>query len=378
MENNDEQEIDIKDYQDDNGNNGEEGEENLGINYEGEYEGEEQIDQNQEGQEEGMEEGQEEEMGEEEAMYEGEEEAIEGRQEEGMEEAQEEAGEEAYAEQNEDNKKENLEDEKNNIQNKIGEINKNEMDINNIENENNNNNKIQIENNLNSSEKKNNLNMNNQKRIELIKNKLNWAQNVNNNKNENIIDKDVEEEDNNNDKNNNFKTYNTTKKEDILSELLGKIQNLKYRQKNFGMKANSNNLDELDKELAKGLENLNKKNIDLNFNNEEQIMNKVPQKIEGEILRNPKFKEIISLINEKETTRNKNFRRIGKNDFLSLMYSKNKNNNFSNINIYSPKINKFPANTFENKTIGFTHKKLGNDKYYISCIDGKAIVNGIR
>ena len=60
------------------------------------------------------------------------------------------------------------------------------------------------------------------------------------------------------------------------------------------------------------------------------------------------------------------------------MYSKNKNNNFSNINIYSPKINKFPANTFENKTIGFTHKKLGNDKYYISCIDGKAIVNGMR
>ena len=377
MENNDEQEINVNDqeYQDDNGENGEEVEENLGINYEGEYDGEEeQIDSNQEGQEEGMEEGQEEGMGEE-AAYEGEEEAIEGGQEEGMEEAQEEAGEEAYEEQNEDNNKENEEGENNQTSIKPEEINKKEMDINNLDNVDNNNNKLQIENNNNfSSDKKD---RSNKKRMEIIKNKLNWAQNNNNNKNENIIEKDVEED--NNDKNN-YKTFNFNKKDDILTELLSKIQSLKYKKQTVGIKTNSNNnLDDLDKELAKGLQKLNKQNIEINLNNlnEEQKMNKPPQRYEREILRNPKFKEIISLINDKETTRNKGFRNLGKNDFVSYI---NKNKNiFSNINLYSPKINKYLVNTLENKSLGNNiNKKYGNDKYYISCIDGKAIVNGMR
>jgi hypothetical protein len=200
-------------------------------------------------------------------------------------------------------------------------------------------------------------------------------------KNENIIDKDAEED--NNDKNNNYKTFSLNKKGDILSELLSKIQNLKYKNQSASIKRNSNNnLDDLDKELTKGLQKLNEQNYYSTINNininEEQKISRPPQFYEREILRNPKFKEIISLINDKETTRNKNYRHLGKNDFLSFM-NKNKNkNNFSNINLYSPKINKYLGNTLENKIFGNINKKYGNEKYYISCIDGKAIVNGMR
>ena len=376
MENNTEEESNQKEDQQnyDNGENGEEALDNMNMNYEGEYDGEEEqniINQEEEGQGEEMEEGQEEDMyegGEEEAMVEG--------QEEGMEEGQD-VGEEAYEEQNEENQKENEEEnEKNYSPNKKEDMNKNDTDEkqNNLEN-NENNNQFQIENNKNISNKKN---INNKKRIELIKNKLNWAQNSKNNQ-ENIIDKDVEED--NNDKTNNYKNYNFNKRDDILSELLGKIQDFKYKKKNNNIKLNSNNnLDTLDKELAKGLQNLNKKNTNINkINiNEEQKMNR-PPKYEGEILRNPKFKEIISLINEKESIRNRNFKHIGKTDLLSLIYNKNKNN-FSNINLYSPKLNKYSTNSLENRSFGNIVKKYGNDnnKYYISCIDGKAIVNGMR
>ena len=47
--------------------------------------------------------------------------------------------------------------------------------------------------------------------------------------------------------------------------VLSKIQNLKYKKQTASIKTNSNNiLDELDKELMKGLQKLNEQIIDTN------------------------------------------------------------------------------------------------------------------
>ena len=364
-----------------NGENGEQAAEGLGLNYEGEYEGEmegeeEHIERDQEGEE-----GQEEEMeeGQEEQVYEGEEEAME----EGQEEAQENDGEENYVEQIEEVKIDNEKENENNINNKNEEI-KNDNNENDIKEKeiSEDNNKYQNSNNKNLSNEKN---LSNKKRIELLQNKLNLkdnkAQTIKNNKNENIIDKDVEEyNDNDNSKNDNYRTFNINKKDDVLSELLGKIQDFKQKKQdiNFKLHAN-NNLEELDKELIKGLEKLN----NTNFNNNKMINNLNEEKkvnrpsIERKILRNPKFKEIISLINEKDIKRSKYYNKIGKNDLSNIMNYKNKSH-FSDINFYAPKRNKYISHGLENKSFGNNFKRNDNNKYYISCIDGKAIVNGIR
>ena len=353
---------------DNNEENGEEGIEGMGLNYEGEYdgqmEGEEEIvemEQNEpDGQEEEAIEG-----GEEEQIYNGEEEMVN----EDHEEAQENEGEE-YVQQNEEEKKENDIEIKN--EQKI----ENENNLKNIENT------INIQNcdnkNNNSDIKKN---ISNKKRIELLNNKLNSNNKAKTIKTENIIDKDVEED--KNDKNNNFKTFNFSKRNDILSELLGKIQDFKQKKQDTSLKLNANNsLEELDKDIIKGLENLNNINNRVNTGNilnEEQKVSR-PQ-LERKILRNPKFKEIVSLINEKDYKRSKYYyHNIGKADLLDYMNNKY-NSNFYNINFFNSKKNKYTtSNILENKTLGNNYKKYGNDnnKIYISCIDGKAIVNGIR
>ena len=361
-----------------NGENGEENLEGIGSNYQEEYdgemEGEEQIDVGQEGEE-----GQEEmEEGQEEQAYEGEEEAMEEGQEENM-------GEEAYVEQNEEVKEDNEQENENNLNDKNEEVNNNinendkkekfeDIEVNN---------KSQKNYNNKNSDSKNNLS--NQKRIELIQNKLNLnekkALNTKNhhkyNNNENIIDKDIDDE-NINIKNNNYKTFNNTRKNDILSELLSQIQDFKQKKQDINIKLNSNNnLDELDKDLLKGLEKLNNNHINLNNLKEEQKASN-PQ-VESKILRNPKFKEIISLMNEKDVKKSKYHYNIGKNSLLNYKNRK-KNDLFANINYFTPKINKYPSNTLEHNYCGNAFKKYGTDsnKFYISCIDGKAIVNGIR
>ena len=360
-----------------NGENGEDNGEGLGINYQGEYDAgmegeEEQIEMGQEGEE-----GQEEmEEGQEEQVYEGEEEAMEEGQEEDM-------GEEAYVEQNEEVKEDNAQENENNLKEKIEEV-KNNINENNIkENVENNevNNHIQNTD-IKNSDNKNNINF--QKRMQIIQNKLNSnekkAQNIKNkknNNNENIIDKDIDDDYINN-RNGNYRTFNSNKKNDILSELLSQIQDFKQKKQDINIKLNSNNnLEELDKELLKGLEKLNNNNIKINNLKEEQKVSNPP--IERKVLRNPKFKEIISLMNEKDIKKNRYYYNIGKNSLLN--YKNRKNNDlFSNVNFFTPKINKYPSNTLENRCSGNNFKKYGTDsnKFYISCIDGKAIVNGIR
>ena len=84
------------------------------------------------------------------------------------------------------------------------------------------------------------------------------------------------------------------------------------------------------------------------------------------------------MINKKQFKINNNFQ---KNELIGFMSNKTKNNNnFSNINLFVPKRNNYLSETFENKTNENNFSKFASNskKYYVSCIDGKAIVNGVR
>lgn len=228
----------------------------------------------------------------------------------------------------------------------------------------------------------NNKKMSNKERMELINNKLKLnlnakkKQKINNNIHENII---------NDDKEINFENINLDKKNNILSDLLDKIKNFKNNRRNMGTKLNlnsNNNFDALDKELANALEKLNNKNNKINDIPNANILNEEPkvdrQYNRRNVLRNPKFKEIISLINEKDIKRSNKYSNIGNYETINFMNTKIKyNNNFADINIFVPKKNN-AINLLDNMTYNTKIRKNNNDKYYISCIDGKAIVNGMR
>ena len=204
-------------------------------------------------------------------------------------------------------------------------------------------------------------------------------QKINNNIHENIL---------NGDKGINFDNNNLDNKNNILSDLLDKIKNFKNNRRNMGTKLNlnsNNNFDELDKELANALEKLNNqnnKNNNINDIPNVNILNEEPkvdhQYNRRNVLRNPKFKEIISLINEKDIKRSNKYSNMGNYETINFMNTKIKyNNNFSDINIFVPKKNN-AINILDNMTYNNKIRKNNNDKYYISCIDGKAIVNGMR
>ena len=356
----DEKLIDQDNFEDDNVENGKVGEEQIGINFDGEYDGEMEGDEeaskhlekeNKEIDQE-REEKVEEPIQQENLEHKQEDKEVDGEQEieaghkEDNEEAKEEAAQEVDEEQNEENNNENnyylAKEEKENI-----DLMNNDKNIN------------------------DNKKLSNKKRIELLSNRLNLNKNkAQNSKNENIIDKNIE-----------IDKDDDKKNDDILSELLEEIQDFKAKKQDFNIKLNpysksTYNLDNLDKEISKGLEKLNNINYKINNAskiNEEQNSNYQPNNI-NKILRNPKFKEIISIMNEKVlNVKKKNS--IGKKG----LYSLRKINNFSNINLFIPKRNSNLLNTLEKKhNVNF--KTFGNDsnKYYISCIDGKAIVNGMR
>ena len=228
----------------------------------------------------------------------------------------------------------------------------------------------------------NNKKLSNKERIELINNKLKINLNAkkmkninNNNIHENIIDED---------KGINYENINSYDKNNILSDLLNKIQNFKKNKRNMGTKLNlnsNNNFDALDKELTNALSKLNNKSSKINDIPNVNILNeepKVDRQFNRNVLRNPKFKEIMSLINEKDIKRSNKYNNMGKCEIINFMNTKIKyNNNFSDINIFVPKKNTAP-NLLSNMTYNSKIRKNNNDKYYISCIDGKAIVHGIR
>ena len=223
--------------------------------------------------------------------------------------------------------------------------------------------------------------MSNKERMELINNKLKLnlnakkMQKINNNIQENIIDED---------KGINYENMNSDKKNNILSDLLDKIKNFKNNRRKIGTKLNlnsNNNFDALDKELANALDKLNNKSTKINDLPNVNVLSedpKIDRQYNRNALRNPKFKEIISLINEKDIKRSNKYKNMGDYEIINFMNTKIKyNNNFSDINIFVPKKNN-ASNLLNNMTYNSKIRKSNNDKYYISCIDGKAIVNGIR
>ena len=356
--------------------NGEEeiGEEEANLNYNGEYEGD--LEGEEEVQEENNEEAQ---------NY------IEGEENQENENNEEQQNEEEYQQmnnQNEESQNENINDngeKEKEINNNNNEINNKEEkkienlsinNINNINEKNNSNNKLEI-----STEKDNNntntKKLSNMQRIELINNKLNLnlnkIQNKTKTKKENKIENEIDNEQYD------FNTININRrKNDILSEVLNKIQDFKQRKDNFNDRRdryNSNQiLDNLDKEITKGLDKLNNKRIIIEDKN---IDISDTNKVEKKILKNPKFKEIVTMINDKEGRKYKRNYNFGKNDLLNLVNNKKRNDIFGNINFYTQKRNNNNIfNTMQNNPV----KKIGSDnnKFYISCIDGKAIVNGMR
>lgn len=356
--------IDQDNFEDDNVENGKVGEEQIGINFDGEYDGE--MEDNEEASKQLDQENKEivkerEIEGEEPAQqknieHKQEEKEVDGPPEieighkENIEETKEEAAHEVYEEQNEEGHNEN------NFY-----LTKEEKEKENFE-------LLDNEKNINDNKK-----LNNKMRIELLNNRLNLNRNkAQNSKNENKANKDIE-----------IDREDIKKNDNILLELFGEIQVFKDKKQGNNIRLNphsksSYNLDNLDKEISKGLEKLNNINFRINNTyktNEEQKSNYQPNNI-NKILRNPKFKEIFSIMNEKDLNVIKK-NNVGKKGLFSLR--KMNHYNFSNINLFIPKRNSNLLNTLEKKhSINF--KTLGNDsnKYYISCIDGKAIVNGMR
>ena len=191
----------------------------------------------------------------------------------------------------------------------------------------------------------------------------------------NFLNIDINNNINNINDNKKYSKKISSKKDGILSNLLDKIKGIKEkRQQNINENLNNNNnscskLEKLDQELVLGLEKLSN-NINNNINNEySNNTNKDNQnkRIEFQIQNNPKLKEIFCMINDDNCTNqnNKNIQKIkgfnyglgGTNDILKYFNTKN------NI-ITSLKKRKNYNND--------------NNKYYVSCIDGKAIINGTR
>ena len=355
--------IDQDNFEDDNVENGKVGEEQIGINFDGEYDGEmeedeeasKQLDQeNKEIDQEKEAEG-EEQVHQETIEHKQEDKEVDGQRE--MEEGHKGDNEEAkqaaqgdYEEQNEEINNENNYD-----------LTKEEKEKDNFD-------LIDNDRNINFNKR-----LSNKRRIELLSHRLNLNRNkAQNSKNENITNKEIE-----------IDKEESKKNDDILSELLGEIQDFKSKKQDANIRTNpysksSYNLDILDKEISKGLEKLNNINYKINNTykiNEEQKSNYQPNNI-NKILRNPKFKEIISIMNEKDIKPNKK-NNINKKGLFSLR--KINHYNFSNINLFIPKRNSNLLNTLEKKN-NINFKTFGNvnNKYYISCIDGKAIVNGMR
>lgn len=285
--------IDQDNFEDDNVENGKVGEEQIGINFDGEYDGEMEEDEEASKQldQENKEIDQEREAEGEDQDHQ---ENIEHKQEDkevdrqremdsghkgDNEEAKEEAAQEVFEEQNEEVNNENNYD-----------LTKERKEKDNFD-------LIDNDKNLNFNKK-----MSHKRRIELLSCRLNLNRNkAQNSKIENITSKDIE-----------IDKEESKKNDDILSELLGEIQDFKAKNKDNNIKLNpysksSSNLDILDKEISKGLEKLNNLNYKINNTyktNEEQKSNYQPNNI-NKILRNPKFKEIISIMNEKDLKANK-------------------------------------------------------------------------
>lgn len=208
-------------------------------------------------------------------------------------------------------------------------------------------------------------------------NSINNVENKNLNMNMNINDEENQfenEENNKNEKNEyqyinqNFLNINENSnndinsKDELMNELLFKIQKIKEkRAKNNNKVANdTNKLDKInnkDNLINLGLEKTKIKKYKYEYNAKLNLNNQVFNK-------NPKMKELVNLI--KDYTRDKN-----ENDKMQINFDNN-----NQINILKPEA--FFNNHNTKNVNANSYDKDYKGKYYISVIDGKAIVNGQR
>ena len=202
--------------------------------------------------------------------------------------------------------------------------------------------------------------------IEIFKKILNDEEiKSNNNDIENILDNNEYEE-------NYCKKIH---KKDVLSDLLMKIQNFKHI-KRFDFQS-KNNFDTLQEELTRSLQkinNINKKNTKTNLVNKAQTINYRRNYIRKS--KNAKLKDLISLVKGKSLKK--------WNSFLIKSGLCNSNTNYiEEINTCIPEKNKYLIKLYQNKNHHTNSLKKNvtlnnNNNYYISCIDGKMIINGAR
>ena len=189
--------------------------------------------------------------------------------------------------------------------------------------------------------------------------KINFPENTNNNRNMQISNNNnnfITFGDINNSNSNKYIKKNTlNNKNDILSNILDKIKSFKENHnKNNKSKINenikNNTLETLNKEIALGLEKLT-------LNNNKQ------KKIENQINTNPKLKEIMYIINGETIINESPTKRKILRDFDYGI------NGVDDVYKY-----------FNSKHNFKKRVKKGSlyNRYYISCIDGKAIINGTR
>ena len=143
--------------------------------------------------------------------------------------------------------------------------------------------------------------------------------------------------------------------EQLMKEILFKINRFK---ENRAKSSNKINKKKIDKEINLGFQKTKIKNNNNEYIGKLNINNQVVQN-------NPKMKELVNIL--KDYNKDKN-----ENDKIQLNFY-----NTNQINIIKPEIIFNNMNNFKNKNIDCYNKK-NEEKYYISAIDGKAIINGQR
>ena len=146
--------------------------------------------------------------------------------------------------------------------------------------------------------------------------------------------------------------------EQLMKEILFKINRIKENRAKSSNKINKQNID---KDMYLGFEKTKIKN-----NNKNEYIGKL--NINNQVFQNnPKMKELVNILKDYNKDKNEN-----DNDKIQLNFY-----NTDQINIIKPEIIFYNMSNLKNKNID-CYNKNNEIKYYVSAIDGKAIVNGQR
>ena len=241
-----------------------------------------------------------------------------------------------------------------NNQNKNDSVNYSNNNINIIDNELNNNKENDIEHDI----EENNIEYNNIKQDEMNYNNKYDNINENNNYNYNYreYNMNTEKKENMNDLNN--KEIN--KEKDIIDELIEKIRN--NQDLNISKDYKKKTFSELDEELKVGLENLNNIKTGSNRKSILDTQNELERK---SFERNKKYNEVISELTKPVKQSKGNITQYKIGSYFD----------FKNIQIIKPN---YYFQTERKNEQTYEHPTKNKNKFYMSSIDGKIIVNGER